>query len=346
MGLLELRRLYPSIIEHQKVEEASLRLLESTLEPRFIAPRPRRPRALRYAQKNIFSILFLALYRSLGIGEERRLFYGLVNHAVRGIVTATDNLLDDEYKEMLPLRFPAGATRFKSVMHILLFDRFLYAATDRAGREGVIDPAGRDKLLQRIFDALVPIGEEEATEEGGVCEILSPGEILCAVHCHKGGDLLRLAFVAPRAIEEDKSAPLDLVDRGIFRIGLSLQVIDDLTDCYDDLRDRRHNYLVSVIRHEGTEPERERLARLLSGADSDRTPVEQAFPSSVALVMQRAIGEALAGFEMLHRAGFWLTQSTAFDLIRLLFRIRGVGTLLTLLPKNGPFTLTLESSVP
>lgn len=346
IGLLELRRLYPAIQDHRKVEEASLRMLEETLEPRFVAPPPPRPGTLKYAQKNIFSVLFLAIYQSLGIPEDRRLFYGQINHAVRGIVTATDNLLDDEYKEVLPLRLPPGATRFKSIMHILLFDRFLFAAADRAGRDGVIDPAKRDELLQRLFSALVPIGEEEATEEGGVNEIVSPAKILSTVHCHKGGDLLRLAFVAPRLVEEDRTAPLELVDRGIFRIGLALQVIDDLTDCYDDLRDRRHNYLVSVIRHEGNEGEKSRLPPYPSGKEVERPPIEEAFPSSVSLVMHRAIGEALAGFGMLHRAGFWLTQDAAFDLIRFLFRIRGVGNLLSFLPKDGKFTLTLEAPSP
>ncbi len=61
-----------------------------------------------YFRKNFFSITFLALYRSVGVPPERRLFYGVVNHAIRGVVTASDNILDDEYKLPLPLALPGG----------------------------------------------------------------------------------------------------------------------------------------------------------------------------------------------------------------------------------------------
>jgi hypothetical protein len=232
-------KLYPSISEHRRVEETHLRLLGGLLESRFIAPHPQRSGPLRYTRKNFFSILFLAVYRAMGIHEERRLLYGVINHAIRGIVTAADNLLDDEYKEMLPLRFAAGASRFKSIMHLLLFDRILYQVVDDAVEKRIISPEDRPRILQTILDALVPIGEEEATEEGGVDRLLTPADIIEQIHRHKGGNLLRLAFVAPLLVESGRRERVELADRGVYRIGLALQVIDDLTDFHEDLRDRR-----------------------------------------------------------------------------------------------------------
>ena len=266
--LLLLRRLWPSVQEHRRVEQEHLHLLQQFLAERYIAPIPKPAGTLRYAQKNFFSILFLAIYRAVGVAEDRRLFYGTVNHAVRGIVTATDNLLDDEYKELLPLRFAAGATRFKSVMHILLFDRFLFQVVDAAAESALIASQDRAPLQQALLDALVPIGEEEATEEKGVLSILPPEEILDQVHRHKGGNLLRLAFVAPRLIETDLRDRLEQADRGTYHIGMALQLIDDVTDFYDDLRDRRHNYLVSSIRFEGSAGEKARLETFLAGRSS------------------------------------------------------------------------------
>jgi hypothetical protein len=341
-SLARLRRLYPSIQEHRQVEAKTRRLLETSLDTRYILPLGKSPGPLRYAQRNIFSILFLSVYRSIGIPAERRVFYGVVNHAIRGIVTATDNLLDDEYKEMLPLRFPEGATRFKSVMHILLFDRFLSRVVDEASDQGLIPKEERDLVQRRIFDAMVPIGAEEASEEGGVREILPPEEILSSIHMFKGGNLLRLAFVAPRCIEKSLALPLEQADRGIYRIGMALQVIDDLTDFYCDIRDKRHNYLLSSIRFEGSATERERLALLLAGDDLGRPSIELAFCQSVQRVMERAIGEALAGFDLLHGAGFWIDRSLALLLIRQLFRLRGVPGLLALLPKKSDFSRNLS----
>jgi hypothetical protein len=342
LSLTQLRQLYPSINEHHLVESETRRLLETTLDARYVAPRPKTPGTLSYAQKHIFSILFLSIYRSIGVPEERRIFYGVVNHAVRGIVTAADNILDDEYKEMLPLRFPESATRFKSVMHILLFDRFLAKAIEEAAERGFFPASERDLLQKRVFDAMIPIGAEEASEEGGVDEIITPSEILSSVHMYKGGNLLRLAFVAPRLVEKELADPLEQADRGTYRIGMALQVIDDLTDFYCDIRDRRHNYLVSSIHFEGTPLERERLNRLMSGDDQGRPSTELAFSQSVQRVMERAIGEALAGFDLLHGAGFWIDRRLALILIRHLFRLRGVPNLLSLLPKRGSYSITLE----
>jgi hypothetical protein len=344
-SLTQLRRLYPSIKEHQQVEVETRNLLAASLDERYIAPSPKTPGMLTYAQRHIFSILFLSIYRSLGIAPERRVFYGVLNHSIRGIVTATDNILDDEYKELLPLRFSEDAPRFKSVMHILLFDRFLARTLDNAAERGLILKELKEEISKRVFDAMVPIGAEEASEEGGVREILHPYEILSSVHMYKGGNLLRLAFVAPRIVEKHLTTRLSQADEGVYRIGMALQVIDDLTDFYCDIGDHRHNYLVSSVRHEGTADEKERLGFLLERLGPAQPPIEKAFAPSVGRVMNRAIGEALVGFDLLHEAGFWMDRKLAIGLIHQLFRLRGVPNLLALLPvKKIDFTTTLIST--
>jgi len=342
-ALMTFRRLYPSLQEHRQVEAETLRLLKAILPSAYLGAVPPPAGILKYARRHFFSSLFLAIYRSSGVVPERRLFYGGLNHAIRGIVTGTDNLLDDEYKEMLPLAFPERATRFKSVMHILLFDRILFRLLDEASASGLISGTEARQVGHEVFTAMVPIGAEEADEEGGIAGILTPAEILASVHMYKGGNLLRLAFIAPLLVEGGAVRErLALADRGIFSIGLALQVIDDLTDFHADLRDRRHNYLAATIRHEGTLEERARLAALLGNGDRVTVPVEQAFAASASRAMARAIGEALDGFERLHEAGFWLDRPQALDLIRYLFNLRGVGHLLSLLPPGDGFTDNLD----
>lgn len=331
---LVLRHLYPSVREHRRVEAEVLRELREVLPAPYVAPAPRPPGFLRYVEKNAFSILFLAIYRALGIPPERRHLYGLINRAVRGLVTATDNLLDDEYKEMLPLAFPAKATRFKSVMHILIFDRILAAVLERAVDDGVLAPEDRGALAARLFHALVPIGSEEASEEGGVERLLTPEEILQDVHARKGCDLLCLAFVAPRLLERERAGPLTRADRGVCSIGLALQMVDDLVDVGVDLRDRRHNYLVSTVWHEGTEAERTELRRCLDGSGDCPLRGED-FPHGARLVMERAIGTAVEGFRALEQAGFWLGPDSALPLLRRLFYLRGAGALWELGPGAG-----------
>jgi len=327
-----LRNFLGAVKEHRQVEEEVLEMLEEFLGPQYIGRREIPLKTLAYLQKNFFSTLFLAVYRAVGIPVERRLFYGVINHCLRGIVTGTDNLLDNEYKEMLPLAFASEAVRFKSVMHILLFDRFLFQYPLKKNEMLDID-ADRAMLLQKeLFAALVPIGAGEALEERGVEQILTPNELLQSVHMYKGGKLLCLSFIAPCLLEKELNGRLAVAENGIFSIGLALQVIDDLTDFYEDVAARNHNYLLSVIEHEGGQGEKAKLREILSRRAVRGEPVEKLFGAGVALAMARAIGEALHGFDLLAEAGFPLDRTHAALLIRQLFKLRGVGRLLPFFP--------------
>jgi len=335
-----LKIFYQALGEHRQVEADIRARLRVTLDPVYLRPAPGQAEDagfLKYARRHFFSTLFLTIYQSLGIEPARRHFYGRVNHCIRGLVTATDNLLDAEYKEMLPLAFPDRAFRFKSVMHILLFDRFLARICDEAEESGVIR-AGASRLVQdEVFRALVPVGAEEALEEEGVREVLTPEAIMDSVHLYKGGRLLCLSFVAPRFLETDFPEAVSRAEAGIFSIGLALQVIDDLTDVAQDLAQANHNYLVSWVWHRGLEEERRILASLRSTPDSliAMRPLEEIFPASVRIVMRAAIGEALHGFSLLHDSGLPLPPRQALLLVRLLFRLRGVQRLLPFFPTQA-----------
>ena len=325
-----LRHLYPALRDHQRVEQRLNQMLCETLAPEYLDNKPAKPKLMRFYQRNFFSILFLSIYRALKIPADHRHLYGVINQAIRGIVTGCDNILDDEYKSMLPLAFPPKAQRFGSVMHILLFDRFLEQTLSSAVNEGILNELDKDTVHKQIFSALVAIGAEEASEEGGVTAILRPEEILTTVHALKGGELLRLAFITPLYIE--KSPAVQKADQAIYKIGLALQVIDDMTDLSEDIASGHHNYLLSSIEHEGDDQERDRLNVLLTSRQDMSTPFEVLFPASTRRVMHRAIGEALNGFSELNQAGFWLNRRDAFGVIKDLFHLRGLSRLDALWP--------------
>lgn len=337
-----LRQLYRALGEHRAVEREIFRLLERFLDAPYRRVPPAPARTLPYAQRNFFSILFLAVYTALGIPPERRLLYGVVNHSLRGIVTGADNLLDDEYKELLPLALPASGVRFKSIMHILLFDRFLFWTLDDAWQRGMLTNEERLAVQKELFSAMVPIGEREAAEEDGAYEILPPEDILSSVHMYRGGNLLRLAFIAPRLLERNNAAAVRSADQGIYSIGMALQAIDDLTDFYEDLEGRKSNYFVSLVQFNGAPAERALLRALKEGTTPERPPVERAFAVTASQVMEQAIGEALKGFGLLEQAGFRISEREAFETIRFLFTVRGVKHLWDLLPEGraGAASLT------
>ena len=87
---------------------------------------------------------------------------------------------------------------------------------DEAHERRTLSRDDREAVLRQAFDSLLAIG-----------------------------DLLRLAFIVPRIVEKALRAPLDLADKGVFKIRLVLQVIDDITDLYADIREKKYNPLLS-----------------------------------------------------------------------------------------------------
>ena len=53
-------------------------------------------------QRNLFSTLFIASALSLGLSETKVRFYSQIYQCIRSLVTGCDNILDDEYKEVIP----------------------------------------------------------------------------------------------------------------------------------------------------------------------------------------------------------------------------------------------------
>ncbi|RMG68771.1 MAG: hypothetical protein D6710_09715 [Nitrospirae bacterium] len=319
---------------HREIELTLFDYLKGIVPEGFIFKERKNPLGPGYIEKNIFSILFLSIYDSIGIPDRRQRLYGMLNHSVRGIVTSTDNILDRENKFMLPVRFGKEGF-FPSIMHILLFDRLLYRVLIDAERDGLLSGISAIVVENTLFRALLEIGLEEAGEERGVDEIIKPQRVLAEVHTQKGGNLLRLAFVAPRLIETDKAIKdrLMLADRGVFSIGMALQCIDDITDIKIDLKDRRHNYLVSLIWHEGRKREKQGLEEMIESPDRVQN-VSETFSQSVAQAVHYAITEAVRGFRILQGAGFWIDAEYAINLLKILFRLRGVSELVRFFPEN------------
>ncbi|MHC4592748.1 MAG: hypothetical protein ACYS8L_08655, partial [Planctomycetota bacterium] len=149
-----------------------------------------------YLQRNFFSILFLSIFDAVGIRPQRAHKYGLILHAVRGIVTATDNMLDGHDKGAVRLRI-AGGPILPNVLLILLQQSLV----DEVISELTSDPAERRRCRNALMAALFAIAEEECPEELPVEEVLPPARLLDQVHSLRGGRLLELAFVVPEANE-------------------------------------------------------------------------------------------------------------------------------------------------
>lgn len=274
-----------------------------------------------YWERNFFSILFVSIFQSIGIERRRVRDYAAILHSVRGIVTATDNILDDESKGAVIVELRAGRV-LPNVLSMLMQNALLMERISRVAE----DRSQAERSWGALLDALYAIGDEESTEEAAVETVLPPKQLVDEVHRFRGANLLLLAFVVPEINEPDLASQMAHAKAGVFRIGMALQMLDNLSDFEEDIRRRNHNLLRSWLVHGGTDGQ----GKSLSDAELSKLSQEQlkrpheSFPKATGEVMVLAIELALRGFDSLALAGHPLDRTTARELMAAMFRLRGL----------------------
>lgn len=218
---------------------------------------------------NFFSLLFLYSYQRLGVPPKRRTLYAATLQCLRGMVTGCDNLLDDEYKPTLETDIPASGYRFRSVVDIMVSDRVLFHLLTDAARKGEIADSQVLAASTASMHTMTRSGVQEAAEEAGIDEILTPEAILKSIHHFKTGLLFQCPWDIPRVIERIAKTELTALLDGLYQIGMGCQILDDMVDLGPDMRRKRHNYVVSLIHHGGDGIEKTGLARAMAGEPPD-----------------------------------------------------------------------------
>jgi len=293
-----------------------------------VAARPI-PAAWKTLRHNYFSVLFIAVFHTLGLSAEQRRFYARINHCLRSWVTACDNLLDHELKELISTDLPQDAYVFKSVHTLLLTDRIFFSLLMDALEAGLITADDITPLLNVSLAAISESGREEAEEENGVAETLSPEEILQSVHRLKTGALFAAPLSAPLKLGHLQLSDqrVQLARQGLIRFGIGCQILDDISDLGMDLFYRKHNYLASTIVHGGMSDEQRRLAALRTEDMSPdlirRVALYKRFPESAAQAMQRALAVLHEALDLLAACGLPLSgaaRDTFVDILVQLFQ--------------------------
>ncbi len=323
-------------LEHRLLEkEFRRRAIESSVSGMALEfPHLDLPPA-QYWQRNFFSILFLSIFEALGMPPGQRRTHGLIVHTVRGIVTAADNILDNEDKGAVKLRLDGG-TVLPNILLTLLQQTMLHNLISEATAE---EPARR-RANTALLGALFEIAREESSEDKSIDVELSPETLLADIHSYRGGRLLELAFVVPEITEPDLADGIRGARAAVHRLGLGLQILDDVTDFADDVTRRNHNMLRSWIVHRGPDGATED-GSLPDMPREELAAPERAFPSATREVLALAIELALQGFERLHDLGHAIDRGAALDLIEMMFHLRDLAHLWRLYDGNSQLPASL-----
>lgn len=261
-----------------------------------LKPPPEKWYALRH---NYFSVLFIVVFFVLRIPLPRLRLYARLNHCLRTWVTACDNLLDDELKELLITDLPDDARIFKSVHTLLVADRIFFSFMMDAVQGGVISEREMEVLLKVSLSSISESGREEAEEERGVEYDITPHDMLYKIHAIKTGRLFTSPLSAPRAlgdISRDDEQYKHIYE-GLSSIALGCQILDDLSDIGMDLEKRKHNYLAALVLSQGTDRERTLINEMLSSGTAGRAAQDSSFYKRFPESSKAAIEEATVQFD-------------------------------------------------
>ena len=274
---------------------------------------------VKYFEKNFFSILFLSIFKAVGIPEEKIIKYGVILHSLRTIITCTDNILDNEKKGPVFLNAGIDNAVLNNTMLTLLAQKVM----GQAIREVSHDAETAARIEANILDSICSIGKgENVTKFDDVMPV--PDKITEDVHMKIGGELLRLALIAPMENERGFISELQYMESGVLNIGISLQMLDDVTDAAEDLLDIKSNYLASWIMYQG-EDGIFTFDDLKEYADTRGQNFCTDFSRSVVSVVNQAIEKALDGFDMLCSGGFPINRVQAVGILNLMFGLRGLS---------------------
>ena len=275
-------------------------------------------------RKNMFSSLFHAVYLLTGVSPVRRALYGRLIHLYRIWVVSADNLLDDEDKPVVPIAMPGQSRVMRQVVALMAADRVLAELLAENAAEGIVTAQQARDLSRDSLCRLLPSAAQEASEEGGIEVRPDPEHVLNVIHRLKTGLLFNLAFAAPERVE---AGPFGQDGAGLkdalMEFGLGCQLLDDVRDMARDLRERRHNYVLSWLA--ANRPDMLDALGASISPFSDRLYLE---------VREAALPAARRGFAMMRdglarlgRAGLGCDETDAEQMARMMFEVLDIPEL-------------------
>mgnify|MGYP003601860582 CR=1 FL=1 len=261
----------------------------------------------KYLKKNFLSIIMLLI---LVFNKMKHLKnHGLMIHAIRNIITNTDNLIDCEDKgnmNITKLKNPV----LKNVMSLLIADEILERELAKICKTENIYII-KQNLLKSIYE--IAKGEEIRKVKNG--EIMGYDEVIDKIHTKIGGELLAVSMVVPH--ELSKNEKLYNLKKALFEIGLSLQLLDDIVDIKEDyLAETQNAFYSYLIENEISEVEITDFIKSEKMTENIKKLYEK--------IVKKSINQGLSGFEMFEKNGLEIGYKEGIVLMEFMFKNRGM----------------------
>lgn len=253
-------------------------------------------------KENFFSLLMISLLLN-GCKNKNIINYSKLITCIRQIITSTDNIIDAEDK---------GVVFIDEINNTVVKNTLLTMVSQNILEEVSIDLIGDNTISREIINKIYKIAAAESKrDEEQYAVYPDPDYIKNIIHEGIGGELLEISMLAPKIIEGTER--IEDYCKGLFKIGMGLQSLDDLCDIEEDLRENKVNYAVSKL-----------IRNNYSLVLLKRNPVVTLEDDFTKDYLSEVLKDTLEGFDLLISSGFPLTRDDIDTLLKHLFKIRGL----------------------
>ncbi|MDP0488321.1 MAG: hypothetical protein Q7K36_02295, partial [Fusobacterium sp. JB020] len=251
-------------------------------------------------RKNFFTLFMLSLIEFLDIPKENKIKYGKCIFYLRGIITCTDNIIDDEKKGTIFLK---GIS--EHVTENTLLTLFLYK-----NLEDILNSLDEEKrgISYKILEEIHIIAKSEGLRDCSLYEIYpSYKYIFNEIHSGIGGELLKIGLIAPKYLENDKNINRCL--DSLYKLGLSLQGLDDLCDMKEDYDERKINLGIAFFMEK------------YSILEKEASEIDILNDKSTKEYLYEILEYALESFKYLENIGYPVDRKLGIKILKSLFLI-------------------------
>jgi len=254
--------------------------------------------------KNFFTLFMISLMKNSEIRDEKLISYGKIIYFLRAMVTAIDNLIDDEEKGVVFFNNIDEKTTNNSLISLQMQNLLTSEIFKLSPDEAV-------KANAEIMNDLFVIAKSESLRcRDAYLEYPKYEFILENINYGIGGKLLKIGLTIPCYLE--KNEKLDEFSRILFDMGVELQALDDLCDMKEDYQNNKTNLATAFFMEKLNRSEEE-----IVNLDVNHFNVAK-------LYLRNILHNVFEGFDKLEKLGYPINHRDAEVLLRRLFELRGL----------------------
>jgi len=255
--------------------------------------------------KNFFSLFMISLMNYLKIPKSEIIKYGKFIYYTRGTITATDNIIDKENKGVVFLKGITEHTTNNTLL-ILIFNTKLTELINSYDTCGNIN----NLFLEKIHS----IAKSEGLRDRNLYEKYPKTSYITEkIHSGIGGELLKIGLLP--FFEQHQEKKVEILEKALYGLGMSLQALDDLCDIKQDIDNGKINLAVAFYMEN------------LNKSEEECKNIKIEKNSATKKYLENTINYSINAFESLEKIGYPINKQDGINLLKTLFKLRGLEKL-------------------